>query len=78
MQKEKKAKISNAIMFKGGSDEPFDSSVAAGSMRSHYGAPAARAIWELSNDFTLQKWGAELDEWMFGPLQFSECTRERI
>lgn len=62
-------------MFKGGSDEVFDSSVAAGSKRSHYGAPSAKAIWELSNGFTLQKWGAELDEWMFGPSQVFRAHR---
>lgn len=65
----RKKQILSTIMFKGDSDEVFDSSVAVGSKRSHYGAPSAKAIWELSNGFTLQKWGAELDEWMFGTLQ---------
>jgi len=65
----RKKQILSTIMFKGESDEVFDSSVAVGSKRSHYGAPSAKAIWELSNGFTLQKWGAQLDEWMFSPLQ---------
>lgn len=77
-KKARKKQILGTIMFKGGSDELFDSSVAAGSKRSHYGALTAKAIWGLSNGFTLQKWGAELDEWMFGPSQVSKGSRECI